>query len=80
MIEVIQFIIMIAIIATMMGWCLDWFFSGTIDPIYVEDSKVEHQYAMITCRVCGHEVRYSIQKMEAYGEVKCDRCGSFLTE
>ena len=80
MIEVITFIVTVVIIATFMGWCLDWVFSGTINPIYVEESQVEHQYAMIICRVCAHEVRYSIQKMKADGEVKCDKCGSFLTE
>ena len=82
MIEVLYFIIMVGIIATTIGWCLDSVFSGSINPIYVRDSgrETEHQYSIIVCRVCGHEVRYSIQKMEADGEVKCDKCGSFLTE
>jgi hypothetical protein len=70
----------IIIIVIMGGWLCDWVFSGTVNPIYVEELEVEHQYAVITCRVCDHEVRYSIQKMAADGEVKCDKCGSFLTE
>ena len=82
MIEIVYFILMVAIIATTIGWCLDWVFSGTIDPIYVSkvDQNQDHHYSTIICRVCSHEVRYSVQKMRADGEVKCDRCGSFLTE
>ena len=82
MIEVITFIVTVAIIATFMGWCLDWAFSGTINPIYVTDygPEVEYEYSTIICRVCSHEVRYIVQKMEADGEVKCDQCGSFLTK
>ncbi len=80
MIEVIMFIFMVGIIATTIGRCLDWVFSGSVDPIYVKEPETEHQYSTITCRVCGHEVRYSIQKMKVDGEVKCDRGGSFLTE
>ncbi|MFW9813260.1 MAG: hypothetical protein ACFFF9_12440 [Candidatus Thorarchaeota archaeon] len=80
--DVFQFILAVVIIVTAGGWCLDWVFSGTVYPIYVQNPVVEeeHQYSTIICRVCGHEVRYSIQKMKANGEVKCGRCGSFLTE
>lgn len=79
---IIIFIIMVVSISTMMGWCLDWVFSGTVNPIYVKDygPETEYQYSTIICRVCGHEVRYVVQKMKAEGEVKCDKCGSFLTE
>jgi hypothetical protein len=65
MIEVIIFIVMVGIIATTIGWCLDSIFSGTINPIYIRDLglETEHQYSTIICRVCSHEVRYSIQKM-----------------
>ena len=82
MIEIITFIVMVAIIATTIGWCLDMAFSGTIDPIYVRDygPEPEYDYSTIICRVCSHEVRYIVQKMKADGEVKCDKCGSFLTE
>ena len=82
MIEFITFIVMVGIIATTIGWCTDWVFSGTLDPIYVRKygPESEYEYSTITCRVCGHEVRYIVQKMKADGEVKCDRCGSFLVE
>ncbi|MGY5863170.1 MAG: hypothetical protein RTV41_01055 [Candidatus Thorarchaeota archaeon] len=78
--DVIQYILMVILILTAGGWCLDWVFSGSVNPIYTRrsDEKIHHQYSTITCRVCSHEVRYSIQKMKASGEVKCDRCGSFL--
>ena len=82
MIEVITFITMVGIIATSIGWCVDWAFSGTLDPIYVRDygPKTEYQYSTIVCHVCSQEVRYIVQKMKADGEVKCSKCGSFLTE
>jgi hypothetical protein len=80
--DVLQFILAVVVILTAGGWCLDWVFSGTVYPIYVQDciEEEEHNYSTITCRVCGHEVRYSIQRMKAEGEIKCDRCGSFLAE
>jgi len=82
MIEVIIFIVMVGIIATTIGWCLDWAFSGTINPIYVKDygPEIEYQYSTIICRVCSDEVRYVVQKMKADGEVKCPTCGSFLKD
>ena len=82
MIEIVYFILMVAIIATTIGWCMDWVFSGTLDPIYVSKptQEEEHDYSTMTCRVCNHEVRYSVQKMKEDGEVKCGKCGSFLTE
>jgi len=79
MIEIIQFIIIVAIIVTFMGWCLDWIFSGTINPIYVED-ETGHEFASITCPTCSNELRYSLQLMKKRGEVKCNRCGSFISE
>jgi hypothetical protein len=73
---------MVAIIATTIGWCSDWVFSGTVNPIYVSETAPTQdiQDSTITCQVCNHEVRYSIQKMKADREVKCDKYGSFLTE
>lgn len=79
MIEVIQFIIMVAIISTTIGWGLDWIFSGTFNPIYVEDTST-HDFATMRCRTCGHQFKYSVQVMQTNGEVKCPKCGSFLTE
>jgi hypothetical protein len=81
-VDLLLYIIMVGIIATTIGWCMDWVFSGTFDPIYISEPKEEedHEYATMICRVCNHEVKYSVRKMKTDGEVKCDKCGSFLTE
>ena len=80
--DLFQYILLVGIIATTIGWGLDWIFSGSLNPIYVHDTVQEqvHEYSTMTCRVCKHELRYSVQKVRAAGEVKCDKCGSFLTE
>jgi hypothetical protein len=80
-VDIISFILIVGIIATTIGWGLDWIFSGTVHPIYVQNRIVEEDKdSTITCRVCRHEVKYSMRKMKADGEVKCDKCGSFLAE
>ncbi|MHA1948666.1 MAG: hypothetical protein ACXAAO_05100 [Candidatus Thorarchaeota archaeon] len=80
--DLIQYIIVVAIIVTSGGWCLDSVFSGTYDPIYVKDAGVEidHREFSITCHVCGEHGTFSLPVDSTTKEVKCKRCGSFLSE
>ncbi len=78
-----QFIFMVLLIVTAGGWCFDWAFSGTVNPIYVERPPQrisDNDYVTISCHVCRNLVTYSLQVMQIAGEVKCGRCGSFITE
>jgi len=78
----VQFILMIIIIVTAGGWCLDWVFSGTVDPIYVKGAKdpVEYREVSITCYTCSEQGTFSVPIDSTSKEFKCKRCGSFLTE
>ncbi len=77
-----QIIFMIIIIVTAGGWCLDWVFSGTFDPIYVKKAKDlgEYREISITCHTCGEQGTFSVPVDSTSKEFKCKRCGSFLTE
>jgi hypothetical protein len=80
--DVFQFLVIVIIIVTGGGWCLDWVFSGTVYPIYVKDARSasEVREFTITCHVCGEEGTFSVPVDSTSKEVKCKRCGSFLTE
>jgi ribosomal protein S27E len=80
--ELFQVILTVIIIVTAGGWCLDWIFSGTFDPIYVKDKEDEREYRefSITCHVCGEQGTFSLPVESTSKEVKCKRCGSFLSE
>jgi hypothetical protein len=77
----VLFIFTVIIIVTAGGWCLDWVFSGSVFPIYVDDDKSVRDYReiSITCHVCGEEGTFSVPVDSTSKEVKCKRCGSFLS-
>ena len=78
----VQFIFAVIIIVTAGGWCLDWVFSGTVDPIYVKEAKdlVEYREVSITCHTCSEQGTFSVPVDSTSKEFKCKRCGSFLIE
>ena len=78
----VQIILMIKNIFTAGGWCLDWVFSGTVDPIYVKGAKdpVEYREVSITCHTCSEQGTFSVPVDSMSKEFKCKRCGSFLIE
>jgi len=80
--ETFQFVLMIIIIVTAGGWCLDWVFSGSVNPIYVKDAKdlVEYREVSITCHTCSEQGTFSVPVDSTSNEFKCKQCGSFLKE
>ncbi|MFX1367129.1 MAG: hypothetical protein ACFFAY_00810 [Promethearchaeota archaeon] len=78
-------ILMAAVLAllTMSGWCFDWVFGGTVDPIYSEkpDSTLEYKSYMIgTCPNCGKVAEISYETYHNYGTTKCGYCQTEISE
>ena len=80
--DIFQFLLMVIIIVTGGGWCLDWVFSGSMYPMYANSAKSDTEYRefTITCHMCGEQGIFSVPIGAESKEVKCKRCGSFLSE
>ena len=68
---------------TMSGWCFDWVFGGTVDPIYSEkrDPALEYKSYMIgTCPKCGRVTEISYETYHNYGKTKCRSCQTVISK
>jgi hypothetical protein len=83
MVELLLLMAAVLGLLTMSGWCFDWVFGGTIDPIYTDkpDPNLEYRSYMVgTCPNCGRVVEISYETYHIHGKTDCRTCQTEISE